>query len=246
MSKTIVYQSYRTENVPGAIARCMQTVKAWATLKGYDYRFYDDAFLAKVPTWLSDKTKDMLLTTDFARVQTALELHEEGYDRAIWADADLAIFDPEEMALPPQHGFGFCREWWFEPTDEGDYAFRKRVNNCFCYFDKGDGFAPYYLQAMKGMLELRGSKIISWEFSTVPLTRIHKAFPFPLINSVVTLSPIVRGLLLNGNKPVVEQQIKAHTETIRGVHLAFSANDKEGEAILDVAMARKWPFDGVL
>ncbi len=40
--KTIIYQSYRTENVPTWISTCMQTVKDWATLKGLDYQRIDD------------------------------------------------------------------------------------------------------------------------------------------------------------------------------------------------------------
>jgi hypothetical protein len=39
--RTVVYQSYRTRDVPAWIATCMHTVRAWAASRGFDYRFID-------------------------------------------------------------------------------------------------------------------------------------------------------------------------------------------------------------
>lgn len=243
MSRTVVYQSYRTENVPPAITRCMDSVRGWADAKGYDYRFYDDAFLAKVPRWLSDVTANILLTTDYARVMTALELHDKGFDRAIWMDADLAVFAPEVLELPSQKGFGFSREWWFNKRGD-DYIIDRRVNNCCCYFDRGDPFAPFYLQAMERRLQQRGDRITNLEFSTTPLTEMHKSLPFSLTEQVATLSPLAARLVVNKKEDAVREQMKAYGGPLAAVHLALSLTDVDAQKVLDLAFARDWPFDG--
>ena len=42
--KTVVFQSYKTEDVPPWIATCMDGVRQWSAAKGFDYRFMDDQF----------------------------------------------------------------------------------------------------------------------------------------------------------------------------------------------------------
>ncbi len=243
MERTIVFQSFRVENVPPAIDRCMQSVRDWAEGAGFDYRFYDDDFLRKVPAWLTEATDIVLLIADYARVMTALELHSQGYDRAIWMDADLAVHDFSKMVLPHNDGFGFSREWWLAKPDD-QFKLQRRVNNCCCFFDRGDPFAPFYLQAMERRLHQRGKKITGLEFSTRPLTNMQKDLPIPLVQSVATLSPLAVHLILEGNKLAVEQQMKAYSGPNAAVHLAMSLTEKNADKLLDMAFAREWPFDG--
>ena len=40
--KTLVIQSFRTHSVPPWIERCLDSVRRWAALRGYDYRLTDD------------------------------------------------------------------------------------------------------------------------------------------------------------------------------------------------------------
>ena len=42
--KTLVYQSFRTSDVPGWVTRCMKSVRGWAADRGFDYQFFDDRF----------------------------------------------------------------------------------------------------------------------------------------------------------------------------------------------------------
>ncbi len=46
---TVVFQSFRTRDVPAWITRCMETARAWAALRGFDYQFLDDRFFDRIP-----------------------------------------------------------------------------------------------------------------------------------------------------------------------------------------------------
>ena len=83
--KTVVYQSYRTHDVPSWISRCMASVEEWAAQTGADYRFLDDSFLEYAPEWHREKTEnDIYLVSDLARLKVAGALLAEGYERTIW------------------------------------------------------------------------------------------------------------------------------------------------------------------
>src|SRR5271155_4687165 len=101
-SQTVVFQSYRTQNVPKWIVGCMETARGWAGMRGFDYQFLDDRFFDRVPAEFRARTTDKLILTDIARLLVTRELLEGGYERVVWIDADVAVFDPESWVLPTQ------------------------------------------------------------------------------------------------------------------------------------------------
>jgi len=60
--RTVVYQSFRTENVPAWISRCLESVRLWAGAKGYDYRFIGDEIFDLAPGWYREKAKNRIST----------------------------------------------------------------------------------------------------------------------------------------------------------------------------------------
>ena len=55
--KTLVYQSFRTSDVPGWVTRCMKSVRGWAADRGFDYQFFDNRFFEYAPDWYREKVK---------------------------------------------------------------------------------------------------------------------------------------------------------------------------------------------
>ena len=96
--KTLIIQSYRVQAVPAWIARCLTSVRAWAQTKGYDHWLTDDRvfalcggeYLAKV----GDNPRSI---TNLCRLELIKEALAEGYDRAIWMDADVLVFAPQQL-----------------------------------------------------------------------------------------------------------------------------------------------------
>jgi hypothetical protein len=191
--KTVVYQSFRTENVPHYITRCMETVRDWAQLKGFDYRFIDDRMFSYAPAWYREKVNnDKCLISDLARLELAREFLDGGYDRTVWVDADILVFSPDEFDIQIQDGFALCKEVWvwrkkyrFWPPKTG-----AAVNNSVSVFCKGNGFLDFYIDKCKSIVRER-QDIIHVEVGTKFLTRVHKKDPIKLIQDVGLFSPVV-------------------------------------------------------
>jgi hypothetical protein len=116
---TLVYQSYRVDNVPSWIAACSRTVQAWARAQGHDYEFVDDRLFDYVPTWLRERVRHAKLPmSDYARVALANEILRRGYQRCIWVDIDVVIFDPANFqANNGAREFALTAEIWFDSAD---------------------------------------------------------------------------------------------------------------------------------
>jgi hypothetical protein len=119
VGKTLVYQSYRTENVAPWIMACARTVQEWARAQGYEYEFIDDRLFECVPRWMRERVRQAKLPmSDYARVALAKEFFEKGYQRAIWVDIDAVIFDPERFQTNNgARDFALTGEVWFEEID---------------------------------------------------------------------------------------------------------------------------------
>lgn len=187
-ARTIVFQSYRTRAVPAWIERCMASVRDWAEQSGFDYRFHDDALLERAPAWLRQRAGGELCpVTDVARLAVAAEHLDEGYERAVWIDADVLVFDPDRMSVDAVGGFGFCHEIWLTDTD-GRIGAEHRVNNAVCAFDRG---SPH-LAFLHDMLLRRAREVPALgklDLGTQPLTALRSVFPFHLFEHVGVLGP---------------------------------------------------------
>ena len=90
--RSVVFQSFRTADVSPWQERCLRSVREWASSRGVEYRFVDDSFFERCPAWYREKVHaDKLLMSDLARLIVARELHDEGFERVVWVDADLLV-----------------------------------------------------------------------------------------------------------------------------------------------------------
>jgi hypothetical protein len=202
--RTVVYQSFRTVNVPLWITRCMQTVQRWAGSQGFDYRFIDDALFGYAPEWYREKVShDILLVSDLARLVLARDLLREGYGRTIWVDADVVIFDTEQLAIDVADGFAFCRELWFFPAGNGQTKCQMRVNNAVTVFVEPTEFLDFYIRACE-LIVRNNHQLSKLSVGTRFLTAMHQVMPFRLINHVGLFSPALMAQLVRGVEPVLE------------------------------------------
>ena len=222
--KTIVYQSYRTVDVPQWITSCMETVKNWAALKKFDYEFIDDRLFEYVPDWyLKIVDGEMALISDLARLEIAREFLREGYDRTIWVDADIVIFDPEKFDVESSRSYAFCREVWLAARANGRVTYATKVNNAVTVFTKDNTILDTYINTCKAIVKHQGDSVHRLDISTSFLTAINQKWKcLPLLTNVGLFSPIVTYSIATGEERYVELYINKFGYPIQAANLCSS------------------------
>lgn len=236
--KTIVFQSFRTINVPEWIGICMNTVRAWSYSKGFDYFFYDDTFFDLVPEWYRKKTgNQMQLVTDYARLIAAKKFLQKGFDRTIWVDADLVIFNPENFNIDIDQEFAFCKEVWIENRYNLPFLglnIEHKVNNAVSVFLRENNLLDFYLYACEEIIRNRNNGFTKLDVSTDFLTRLYKSMRFRLLDDVGLLSPLVLRDLVNEKSHYVSRYIKIFGTAINSANLCASlANTRKNRILID-------------
>ncbi len=196
--KTVVYQSYRTVNVPPWINRCMGTVRDWTVQNDFDYRFIDDRLFEYVPPWYRQRVGgDVLLVSDLARLLLAQEFLAQGYERTVWMDADLLIFDPDNFRIDVTQEYAFCREVWVDLLPEGVLECSTRVNNAVTVFVSQNSFLNFYVHAAQSIVRQK-SRLGRLDIGTGFLTGLHELVTLPLLDAVGLISPVMAADLVRG------------------------------------------------
>lgn len=209
---TIVIQSYRTDNTPAWLQRCMQTVKAWADSSGYEYLFIDDALFEYVPRrFRTPAPVSLLPLTDLARLGVLREKLASGYERALWVDADVVIFRPDEFRIPNSCGALLCHEIWTRMDAQGQVQHERCINNAVMVFDRGHPLLDFlHHAAMELFAHLEPAKIHTTTIGTDFLTRLGRLYPMRLMTDVACLSPMLIHALATGQQPGLLQEHAMH------------------------------------
>ncbi len=221
--KTIVYQSYRTHGVAAWLQRCMQSTQSWTRSQGFDYQFIDDRFFDCVPEWYRrDAGGNVQVVSNLARIVVAKQLLAAGYDRTIWVDADVLVFDPAAFRIDVSSEFAFCREIWVTKR-WGSTVKIFRVNNSVTVFVKNNSFIDFAIWAHEDLVR-RGTQILAHGTTTRLLTVLHHATPLPLLDNVGLLSPVVARDIVNGDGGLAREYATAHGAPMYAANLGASLN----------------------
>jgi len=225
--KTLVFQSYR-EDVPGWLARCMGTVSTWSRLRNFEYRFIGDEIFEILPAWFLDAYRGrMLPLTDLARALHARRFLDEGWERAIWVDADVLVFMPERFNVTTAHGYALCMELWSEKK-WGELVLDRRVNNCISVYDRGNAFLPFYIEAMQELAKAKGPGLTDWDIGTNFLSSLGRIMPLALLGNVAMLSPTLVGALATHDAGLLRRYSRAMGEPCGATNLCGSALERAG------------------
>jgi hypothetical protein len=153
--------------------------------------FYGDEFLDLCPVWYRKKVADQIhLVADLSRLILAKKLLTQGYDKVIWVDADVVIFDDENFDLPLEHEYAFCKELWVDLNPSGRLRFRRAVNNAVCLFTKKSAFLDGYIDVCKKIVA-DGNPLTHATIGTEFLTTINKKERLDFFDNVGLFSPYV-------------------------------------------------------
>lgn len=223
--KTVVHQSYRTENVPGWIGKCLESAQNWAAAKGFDYHFMGDEFFDLLPAEFRARTEGRLpIQSDLARLITARNLLAKGYQRTIWIDADVLIFDSDNFDIAVVEGFSFCREIWVQPDAKGTIKAFRNVHNALAVFVTGNSFLEFYIDACQRIITRfdTDKRLVNQIVGPKLLSSLHNTMGYPVIDSVGMLSPLVLRDIDSGGGPALDLLVNEMPTSIRAANLCSS------------------------
>lgn len=229
--RTIVYQSYRTSGVPPWITRSIETVRRWAEHRGHAYEITDDSFFDPVPPWFRERVLgDKVIMSDLARLLRAKELLRT-YERAIWVDADVVVFDPDGLSLDVAGPHALCREAWLSKTPEGQLSCSMRVNNMVAVFARGTPLLDFYIHACEAIVRETRGRVGRLDIGTKFLTLLQRAVPLPLITEVALLSPLLLDEIRNERDPLVRIYMEKLAVPVYAANLCSSFRNQRVDGV---------------
>ena len=244
LNKTLVIQSHRMPLPAPWMQRCLDSVRTWAEARGFDYRFLDDELFDLVPDWLREKTSERrMVTADFARLIALRRALAQGYETAVWCDADFLVFAADRLHLPAD-SYAFGREVWIEPDAKGVPRANVKIHNAFMLFRQHNPFLDFYIHAAERMLHAHVGPMVPQFIGPKFLTSIHNMLQCPVVETAGMLSPpVVRDLLDGGGRCLELLRRRSHVR-LAGVNLCASLAATEGmtdddcAAVIDLLSAR--------
>ncbi len=190
--ETVVCQSYHRDPPPW-VARCLQSVEAWAARHGHAYAFEGDALFDRLPGRLVDKTAGRAaIQADVARLLWARDLLDQGADRVVWLDADVFVVAPEAFRVPVTREYAFGRETWVQGDGRGRFRVRRNVHNAACVFVRGNSVLDFLIHAALSVLERADPRHIAPQMvGPKLLTALDGIVGFPLWDDAGMLAPPV-------------------------------------------------------
>lgn len=226
--KTLVYQSFRGPPPPAWLGRCMRSAQRWADLRGYDYAGDLDLF-EFVPGWFRDKAGPLLnVVADLARLNMARRFLDEGYDRTVWLDADVVVFDAEGFTLDLTQPMLLCGEVWLSTPDErtaygeGPLVCTKKVTNSLAMFSDETELLDRYIETTLRVVREAPGRAGRLSVSTELLTAWAERVELPLCHSVGMFSPVFKRGFLDGDEALLELYASAIQAPIRCANLCFA------------------------
>ncbi len=209
-ARTLVLQSHRKPLPFPWLRACLDSVRAWASARRFDYRFLDDALFAHLPQDLRERYRAQpVVSSDLARL-LALRAHlrekDAKWDTVVWIDADVLIFDPERLRLPrTPHAVG--REVWVQNRDDRLKVYTK-VHNAFLMFRAEDALLEFYVQTAARMLRAHEGPVVPQFVGPKLLTALHNVAGLHVLEEAGMLSPLVAQDIARGEGPALRRFVQ--------------------------------------
>lgn len=210
----------------------MQSVRQWAEIQGFSYRFVDDSFFGYAPEWFREAVKGQRhLVSDLARLELARLYLDEGWERVIWVDADVYICDRVGFNIGVEQDHWVCDELW-ATLREGELYFSHRVNNAILAFSQDNKFLDFYRHACQKIVRSKKGKLRHTEIGTSFLTGI--AHLLPQLKGIAMFSPFLLAEFYKKNEVTIMRYQHELGAPIKAVNLCLTfRNTSYGNLLLD-------------
>jgi hypothetical protein len=224
--KTLVVQSFRSSDIPAWIGRCLASVRAWARSHDYDYLLTDDsAFELCGKEYLAQVGANMRSITNLCRLELIRRAHAQGYQRAVWLDADVFVFDPDAFSIDGVRRYAFARETWLEPRSGQRWRAFSAVNNCTFVCLRGEPDLEFLIHATRHIARHRTIKS-NYQVGGDLIKGLRNSLAFEMLDNVAMLSNFAVLALVAGNTTLLQAQARFHGTPVHAANLCASDNYK--------------------
>ncbi len=232
MSKRVmVLQSYKSPPWAEWRSLCHSSVRTWSAAQGYTYRFIGDELFDSIPGEARLGCHNVILPlTDIGRLLWLEKLLAEGWDRMIWLDSDVLIFDQTLRIEAEAVG----REVWIAKGLREGFRAVQSVNNCILSIDAGSSLLPRMLKetlaTAKGLSKPPHPRTLGPDL----LCRLHRDKTLPTAPDIAMASPAIIDALAVGDTPPLAAHHSVWNGTVRAANLCVSLTGDDDQALLAV------------
>lgn len=198
--RTVVLQSHRQPLPYDWLHPCIDSVKRWAEVNGFEYQWLGDELFDELTSTQRKHThRQRVVASDLARLHKVARALADGARRVVWVDADTLVINSGALNLS-ERGCAVGREIWIQPSStlDGTPKVYAKVHNAFMVFCEGDSFLPFYIDAASRLLERHEGPYVDQFIGPKLLTALHNLVQFPVIENAGVLSPSVIANLNHG------------------------------------------------
>jgi hypothetical protein len=228
MSNTLVIQSHRQPVPHTWLETCMNSVKYWAELNQFYYKYIGDELFNYIPESLFKKTQaQLVIATDLARLKLLQSKLKDDYQTAIWCDSDFLIFSPESFNLS-QDSYSLGREVWiqYDKHNPNKLIAKTKVHNAFMMFRKNNNFLDFYTETAERLLTLNTGNMPPQFIGPKLLCAIHNIAQCYVLETAGMLSPaVIKDIANKGGEALTLFQNKS-SQTITAANLCSSLYER--------------------
>lgn len=239
VTRTLVVQSFRRTDVPGWIQRCLDSVRQWTRLRGFDYAFYGDEFYDLCgPDYLARVGGNPRSITNLARLEVSRIKLAEGYDEVIWFDADVFVFDPVRLAVRTDSGYAFSHEAWVTKGTDGRARLAySSLHNAAFIFTRRQTDLDLLIRIIRHIVMTRtiGS---NYQVGVRLISGLAYSLDIPVITCVGMFSPDVIDAIADNRRRFMRDFAGLHGHKMQAANLGWSQAAHFTEARMMRAMDR--------
>jgi hypothetical protein len=243
-SDTIIIQKFRNHSIPAWIKRCLASVQNWAGLHGHDYWLAGDEFHELCgPDYLARGNKNPQAITNLARLVATRQRLDAGYQRVIWMDADLFVFDPAKLVFdfPAESlttGYAFGHEVWLTRDSAGLlHVTPPQAHNAATLFTPRAVDLDMLITLIRH-IDAKRHIVSNYQVGVRLLRGLQYSLMFPTFSHVGVFSPVLLHALVEHDEEVLRCYGRAYRYPAYAANLCFSLRDQATEDVFWRAMDR--------
>ncbi len=221
------------------IERCLDSVRRWTRSRGFDYAFFGDEFYDLCgPDYLARVGGNPRSITNLARLEITRIKLAEGYDRVIWFDADVFVFDADRFEMQTDASYAFSREAWVTKAPDGraQLAYISLHNAAFI-FTRHQTDLELLIHIIRHIVMTRdiGS---NYQVGVRLISGLEYPLGIPAITSVGMFSPDVIDAIADDRPSFIRAFARFHGHKMQAANLGWSQAAHFTEARMMLAMDR--------